>query len=203
MGSVLCSLVVFLAAALNVQQILVNWWLSRWSVASDAASEDSSNNTSGRGVFFYLWVYFALGMGACLLILLYQLTSAYGGLRAASRIHAGMFKALLGAPLSFFDTTPSGRLLNLFTADIKAIDETLISQLSGALSLLFMMLAVVATVVAVIPFVIVPLIPLFWFYGWVQWIYRNTGEFCFLRALLTVLNGASETRRCLMTENAQ
>jgi ABC-type multidrug transport system fused ATPase/permease subunit len=169
MGNVFFVIVVLLAMMLNVQQVLVNWWLSRWSVAS----EDPDNN---RSVLYYLWIYFALGIGACALILLYQLVSAYSGLRAAARIHARMFQALLGAPLSFFDTTPSGRLLNLFTADIKAIDETLITQLSGSLSLIFMMLAVIGTVVSVVPIVIVPLIPLFWFYGWVQWIYRNTAR---------------------------
>ena len=169
MGNVFFIVVVLLAMMLNVQQILVNWWLSRWSVAS----EDPNNS---RSVLYYLWIYFALGLGACALILLYQLVSAFSGLRAAARIHARMFIALLGAPLSFFDTTPSGRLLNLFTADIKAIDETLITQLSGSLSLIFMMLAVIGTVVSVVPVVIVPLIPLFWFYGWVQWIYRNTAR---------------------------
>jgi ABC-type multidrug transport system fused ATPase/permease subunit len=168
-GNTLFVLVVLLAMMLNAQQILVNWWLSRWSVAS----EDPEN---ARSVHYYLWIYFALGMGACSLILSYQLVSAYGGLRAAARIHAQMFQALLFAPMSFYDTTPSGRLLNLFAADIKAIDETLISQLNGSLSLIFMMLAVIGTVVSVVPLMVVPLIPLFWFYGWLQWIYRNTAR---------------------------
>ena len=87
-----------------------------------------------------------------------------------------MFTALLGAPLSFYDTTLSGRLLNLFTADMKAIDETLIEQLSGALSLLFMMISVLTVVIAVIPMIVVPLIPLLAFYGWIQLIYRDTAR---------------------------
>jgi len=108
-------------------------------------------------------VYFLLGLLACLLILSYQLTSATGGLRAAAKIHNKMFTSLLNAPLSYFDTTPSGRLLNMFTADIKLIDESLISQLSGSMSLLFMMLAVLGTIIAAVPFVVAAVVPLFVF----------------------------------------
>jgi ABC-type multidrug transport system fused ATPase/permease subunit len=167
-GYCMCFTLVALAVSLNAQQIIVNWWLSRWSVANESPNPKTLD--------YYLSIYFGLGLGACSLIFSYQILAALGGLTAASRIHGRMFTALLGAPLAFFDTTPSGRLLNLFTADMKAIDETLAGQLSGALSLLFMMLSVLAIVVTVIPLVILPIIPLFAFYGWIQLIYRNTAR---------------------------
>lgn len=134
-GGTLLFIILFLVMALNAQQIIVNWWLSRWSA--------ESGSTQGQDVLYYIRIYFALSMGTCLLILSYQLVSAYGGLRAAAQLHERMLTSLLGCPLSFFDTTPSGRLLNLFTADMKSIDVTLITELNGALSILFMMLAVV------------------------------------------------------------
>jgi ABC-type multidrug transport system fused ATPase/permease subunit len=167
-GYCMCFVVIALAVSLNGMQIVVNWWLSRWSVANELPDPKSLE--------YYLSIYFGLGMGACLLIFLYQILAAFGGLSAAANVHHRMFTALLGAPLSFFDTTPSGRLLNLFTADIKAIDETLAGQLSGALSLLFMMLSVLGVVVSVMPMVIVPIVPLFAFYGWIQLVYRNTAR---------------------------
>jgi ABC-type multidrug transport system fused ATPase/permease subunit len=163
------STILILAMALNVQQVLVNWWLSVWSSASDDESNTKTTN-------YYLLIYFLLGLLACLLILSYQLTAATGGLRAAAQIHNQMFKSVLKAPLSYFDTTPSGRLLNLFTADIKLIDESLITQLSGSMSLLFMMLAVLGTIIAAVPFVLAVVVPLFMFYGWIQLIYRNTAR---------------------------
>ena len=115
-------------------------------------------------------------VSACALILLFRLMCAAGGLRAGARTHRRMLHSLLGAPMAFFDTTLSGRLLNLFTSDMKAIDEQLSSQLSAFLSLIFLLLSVVVMVVAIVPLAVVALLPLFAFYGWIQNVYRNTAR---------------------------
>ena len=167
-GVPMTILIFMLVLAQNGSQVIVNWWLSRWSVAASIGAVHS--------VDYYLRIYAILGIGACLLILLFQLSTAIGGLGAAAGIHERMIDSIIKAPMSFFDTTPSGQILNRFTADMKAIDEQLISQLSGALSLLFMMVSVLATMIVILPWIIVVLIPLFLFYGWIQLVYRNTAR---------------------------
>ena len=167
-GVPLSILIFLLVASMNGQQVVVNWWLSRWSVSSSLPEKKS--------VEYYLFIYFLLGLGACVLILAYQIVVALGGLGAAAGIHERMFNAIIKAPMSFFDTTPSGQILNRFTADMKSIDEQLISQLGGALALLFMMASVIFTIIAVVPWVLAALVPLFLFYGWIQLVYRNTAR---------------------------
>lgn len=39
---------------------------------------------------------------------------AFGGLRAAVRVHDQLLGSLIDAPISFFDQTPSGRILNRY-----------------------------------------------------------------------------------------
>lgn len=39
-------------------------------------------------------------------------------LAGASKLHNKMFESILRAPMSFFDTTPSGRILNRFSRDL-------------------------------------------------------------------------------------
>ncbi len=50
---------------------------------------------------------------------------AYGGIRAARLLHSGLAKAMLTAPLQFFDTTPIGRALTRFSDDMLEIDLVL------------------------------------------------------------------------------
>ena len=44
---------------------------------------------------------------------------------ASIRIHDAMLKSVLNAPLRFFDTNPTGRLINRFSNDLEAIDRAI------------------------------------------------------------------------------
>ncbi len=44
------------------------------------------------------------------------------GIRASSALHKQMLTSILTAPMTFFDSTPSGRILNRFSGDIAAVD---------------------------------------------------------------------------------
>jgi len=39
-------------------------------------------------------------------------------MRASSRLHDRLFQRVMGAPVSFFDTTPLGRIINRFSRDM-------------------------------------------------------------------------------------
>ena len=46
-------------------------------------------------------------------------------LAASTRLNGKMLRAVLRAPLSFFHTTPTGRILNVFSKDQGSVDEQL------------------------------------------------------------------------------
>lgn len=52
---------------------------------------------------------------------------------ASKNLHAKMFNCLLKTPMRFFDTNPSGRILNRFSKDTGVMDETLPKILSDAI----------------------------------------------------------------------
>lgn len=87
---------------------------------------------------------------------------------ASRTLHNSMLKNILRSPMSFFDTTPLGRILNRFSKDIYIIDEVIPRSLR---SFIFTFLTVVATLIVIVvttpPFLVV-IVPLLIFYGVVQ-----------------------------------
>lgn len=58
--------------------------------------------------------------------------SLQGTLRASSRLHDELFRRILRSPMKFFDTTPTGRILNRFSKDM---DEGNSLKISGDVGL--------------------------------------------------------------------
>ena len=49
-----------------------------------------------------------------------------GSLRASRKLHAQLLERVMRLPMSFFDSQPSGRLLNRFTKDTEAADTEIL-----------------------------------------------------------------------------
>uniref|UniRef100_A0A182PLM5 Multidrug resistance-associated protein 1 n=1 Tax=Anopheles epiroticus TaxID=199890 RepID=A0A182PLM5_9DIPT len=95
-----------------------NLWLSRWST-----DESAENDTSVRDM--YLGVYGAFGAGQVLANFIASLTFALGALYAAKTMHELLLRYVLRWPMSLYDTTPLGRVLNRFSKDVDTVDNTL------------------------------------------------------------------------------
>ena len=73
----------------------------------------------------FLGIYAGLGISQALFVLLGTFALAIGGIFASKLLHNRMLESLLRSPMSFFDTTPLGRILNRFSKDIYVIDEAI------------------------------------------------------------------------------
>ncbi|XP_053205975.1 ATP-binding cassette sub-family C member 3-like isoform X2 [Panonychus citri] len=99
-------------------------WLTDWTEDPTAAADFSSR-------LYRLSVYAALGMGGSLIILINAQIIALGFLSGAAWIHSEMLNKIIRAPMSFYDTTPMGRILNRFTKDIDNADTTITLNFRG------------------------------------------------------------------------
>ncbi|CAO1600714.1 hypothetical protein XANCAGTX0491_004396 [Xanthoria calcicola] len=109
-------------------------WIKVWA-------DSNQRNGAYGNVAMYIGVYFAFGVGSAMAraveeLCLYILC----GLVAARNLHEDLAKGVLGSPMSFFETTASGKILNRFTSDTYQIDEVIapifgifISRISGTL----------------------------------------------------------------------
>uniref|UniRef100_A0A1X7TPR4 ABC transmembrane type-1 domain-containing protein n=1 Tax=Amphimedon queenslandica TaxID=400682 RepID=A0A1X7TPR4_AMPQE len=87
----------------NVSQLL---WLAHWS------NEKSNNNLRH---FANLGIYAAIGIAQYMCTSFTILAVVLGAIRASRKFHNGMLHSVLRSPMSFFDTTPLGRLVNRFS----------------------------------------------------------------------------------------
>ncbi|CAI5450082.1 unnamed protein product [Caenorhabditis angaria] len=114
--------------------ILRSFWLSAWSdeneptgLTPDGPGSKMSPNTAQQEAQkmsngLRLGVYAALGFSEvfCFFLALYALV--FVGQKASRNLHAPLIHNLLRSPMSFYDTTPLGRILNRCAKDIETID---------------------------------------------------------------------------------
>ncbi|PVG00760.1 putative YCF1-vacuolar ABC transporter [Serendipita vermifera] len=85
-------------------------------------------------------------------------------IRSTRYMHDKVLRALLRSPLSFFEQTPSGRILNVFSRDVYVLDQVLARVVSGALRMFASVLGTVTVICISFPLFTFALLPLGWFY---------------------------------------
>ncbi|KAK8768780.1 hypothetical protein V5799_014755 [Amblyomma americanum] len=101
-------------------ELLSSVWISNWS--EEVLQEGATNSTTAANGW-RLTIYGLLGIcqGTC--IFFGTLILGLCGLAASSSLHDETLSRLVRAPMSFFDTTPLGRMLNRFSYDGAQSDE--------------------------------------------------------------------------------
>lgn len=147
-----------------------NVWLKKWAEVNDA---NESNSNVGR----YIGVYFALGISGAALVLVQTLILwIFCSIESSRKLHERMAFAIFRSPMSFFETTPAGRILNRFSSDIYRVDEVL----ARTFNMLFVNSARALFTLIVIssstPAFVALIIPLSLVYYWIQQYYLRTSR---------------------------
>jgi ATP-binding cassette subfamily C (CFTR/MRP) protein 1 len=128
-------LVIFLLVISQCANIATSLWLSYWT-----------SNKFGFSEGQYIGVYAALGVVQALLMFAFSVTLSILGTTASKVMLQRAMTRVLRAPMSFFDTTPLGRITNRFSKDIDIMDNTL----TDAMRMYFFTLAMIISVFALI-----------------------------------------------------
>lgn len=112
---------------------------------------------------------FAIGMAS-------SVNGFIGGYKAAVKIHNGMLDSVMGAQVRFFDTTPSGRLINRFSRDVETIDNSLSGTLRMVLSNVGVLIGALAFVIVILPGFLLPAVVIAWGFYALTVRYLNTSR---------------------------
>ncbi|XP_063740570.1 ATP-binding cassette sub-family C member 10 [Eleginops maclovinus] len=144
------------------------------SPLSSVQTVTSSNISSD--VKFYLTVYSSIAAGNTVFTALRAFLFAYGAICAATVIHTRLLGSVLKATVSFFDTTPMGRILNRFSSDLYTVDDSLPFILNILLANVFGLLGMLVVISYGLPWVLLLLLPLALLYHRTQHFYRHTSR---------------------------
>lgn len=150
-----------------------NLWLSAWTGDSKVFN-GTDYPASQRDM--RVGVYGALGAAQGLFVLLANLLCAHGSIHASNTLHRQLLNNILRAPMSFFDTTPIGRIVNRFAGDISTLDDVLPMSLR---SWILCFLGIISTLVMIClaaPTFVIVIIPLGIIYVFIQIVYVMTSR---------------------------
>lgn len=118
--------------------------------------------------------------GLMLALAVFALTRSFSyytiTVRASQKLHDMMFKGIVSTTMRFFDTNPSGRILNRFSKDIGAIDEFLPKSVLDATQIILNMAGAIIVAALVNPLFLVPVAVLAFFFIYVRKVYLKTSK---------------------------
>ncbi|XP_046591582.1 multidrug resistance-associated protein 1 isoform X10 [Neodiprion lecontei] len=156
-------------AVFQIFSIGSNAWLSKWSDDNTTVSDTSKRD-------MYLGVYGGLGLGQAIFTLAASFSLALGSIIASITLHEVMLSNSMKSPLSFFDQTPMGRILNRFGKDVDIIDNTLPNNFRSWIQTFFSAVGTVVAICYSTPLFAVVILPIGVVYYFVQRFYVATSR---------------------------
>ncbi|XP_059549253.1 multidrug resistance-associated protein 1 isoform X1 [Myotis daubentonii] len=163
-GLFISFLSIFLFLCNHVAALSSNYWLSLWT--DDPIVNGTQEHTKVR-----LSVYGALGISQGLAVFGYSMALSIGGIFASRRLHLDLLHNVLWSPMSFFERTPSGNLVNRFSKEMDTVDSMIPQVIKMFMGSLFNVIGACIIILLATPIAAVIIPPLGLIYFFVQRFY--------------------------------
>jgi ATP-binding cassette subfamily C (CFTR/MRP) protein 1 len=145
--------------------IVTSLWLSYWT-----------SNKFGYSQGAYIGAYAAFGFSQAMFMFLFSFSVSVFGTEAGKTMLHRAITRVLRAPMSFFDTTPLGRITNRFSKDIDVMDNTLTDAIRMYFLTLAMIISVFILIISYYYYYAIALGPLFVFFCFSASFYRSSAR---------------------------
>ncbi|XP_074237715.1 multidrug resistance-associated protein 1 isoform X5 [Saimiri boliviensis] len=168
-GLFVSFLSIFLFMCNHVASLASNYWLSLWT--DDPIVNGTQEHTKVR-----LSVYGALGISQGIAVFGYSMAVSIGGIFASRRLHLTLLDNVLRSPMSFFERTPSGNLVNRFSKELDTVDSMIPQVIKMFMGSLFNVVGACIIILLATPIAAVIIPPLGLIYFFVQRFYVATSR---------------------------
>ncbi|XVF81080.1 hypothetical protein PTKIN_Ptkin15bG0127600 [Pterospermum kingtungense] len=165
----LIPLIVLAQTLFQFLQIASNWWMA-W------ANPQTEGDQAKVSPMVLLVVYMALAFGSSWFIFIRAVLVATFGLAAAQKLFLNMLRSVFRAPMSFFDSTPAGRILNRVSIDQSVVDLDIPFRLGGFASTTIQLLGIVGVMTKVTWQVLLLVVPMAVACLWMQKYYMASSR---------------------------
>ncbi|XP_031219019.1 multidrug resistance-associated protein 1 isoform X2 [Mastomys coucha] len=164
-GLFISFLSIFLFLCNHVSALASNYWLSLWTDDHPIVNGTQENRN------FRLSVYGALGILQGMAVFGYSMAVSIGGIFASRHLHLDLLHNVLRSPMSFFERTPSGNLVNRFSKELDTVDSMIPQVIKMFMGSLFSVIGAVIVILLATPIAAVIIPPLGLVYFFVQRFY--------------------------------
>ncbi|XP_058197384.1 ABC transporter C family member 5-like isoform X2 [Rhododendron vialii] len=162
-------LIILAQTLFQLLQIASNWWMA-W------ANPQTPGDKPRASSMVLLVVYMSLAFGSSLFILVRALLVATFGLAAAQKLFLKMLVSVFRAPMSFFDSTPAGRILNRVSIDQSVVDLDIPFRLGGFASTTIQLIGIVGVMTKVTWQIVLLVVPMAIACLWMQKYYMASSR---------------------------
>ncbi|KAF9990004.1 hypothetical protein BGZ75_003992 [Mortierella antarctica] len=159
------AVIVFLLFLQQGVGVAMNVWLSFWT-------EDRFQLPT----WTYIDIYVGTAFVQLAVVMLGSVMLVVAVIKSAKVMHDQAFVSVLQSPMSFFDTTPLGRILNRFSKDTDTIDNTLMGSINQYLITITGIISVLILSAVFLPWMIPVIVPLAMIYYAVALFYQRTNR---------------------------
>ena len=145
--------------------IVTSLWLSYWT-----------SDKYGFATGTYIGIYASLGVFQVIMMYTFATLLSTTGTNASKVMLQAAMTRVLRAPMSFFDTTPLGRITNRFSKDIDSMDNSLTDAMRMYFLTLATIVSVFALIIAYFYYFAIALVPLFFVFLFAASYYRASAR---------------------------
>ncbi|EJD45804.1 ABC transporter [Auricularia subglabra TFB-10046 SS5] len=165
-GHILFPLLVLVVLFWQGASVMSNYWLVYWQ-------EDKFNLPQG---VYVSCIYAALGVCQAIGFFFIGSLFAFFTYFASQSLHKAAVERILHAPMSFFDTTPLGRIMNRFSKDVDTVDNMLGEAMRMFLATFANIVGAVVLVSIILPWFLIAIFVVSVVYWYAALFYRSSAR---------------------------
>ncbi|KAJ2908437.1 hypothetical protein GGI21_002887 [Coemansia aciculifera] len=155
--------------------VFSNVWLKIWSSANEIHEREGTPNKHSTN--YYIAIYGALGLVSVVFAYFRSISHVcVCAVRSGRTTHRNMLAAVFRSPMSFFDTTPLGRILQRFSKDQLSVDEVIPRTFASWFQNVAAALLSLTVIVASMPAFGLVIVPLFVFFFYLKNYFLGTSR---------------------------